>query len=200
MTQTQITNVHEFYTLRKDVGVAIVLVTALALGLVLRMQTGNRMTVFRDSTTSFSIAYPTTWGASESLTDALIKVQDPETNSPFKATLRVETRDIDSANPPTLQQLVDRRVDLNGALTGYHFLSSDSATVGGVKAMKQEFAYVVQPNDQPRRASLPVVVRAIEYIVLAKTHVFYITLAAPSTEFPDAGAQMNQIIQTAQVQ
>lgn len=200
MSQVQITNVHEFYTMRKDIGVAIVLVIALALGIILRLQTSSRMTVFSDQATSFSIAYPATWGASESLTDALIKVQDPETNSPFKTTLRVESREIDSTNPPTLQELVDRRVVTNGTLTGYHFLSSDSATVGGAKALKQEFAYVVQPIDQPRRASLPVVVRAVEYIVLAKSNVFYITLAAPSTEFTGVSTQMDQIISSVQVQ
>lgn len=198
MTQTH--PVHEFYTLRKDIGVAIVLALALFLGTILRMQTTTRTTTFQDQATAFSIAYPTTWGASDSLTEVLLKVQDPETNSAFKTTLRIEAREIDSANPPTLQQLVDRRVDANGALTGYHFLSSDNTTVGGAKAMKQEFAYVVQPNDQPRRASLPVVVRAIEYVVLAKNNVFYITLATPSTEFSSISTQLDQIIASIKVQ
>jgi hypothetical protein len=65
--------------------------------------------------------------------------------------------------------------------------------------MRQEYAYVVQPIDQPRRASLPVVVRAIEYIVLAKDSVYYITLAAPENEFAGARAEFEQMIQTVQI-
>ena len=104
------------------------------------------------------------------------------------------------ASPPTLQQLTDRRVAQRGALTGYHFLSSTPATVGGAKATRVEYAFVAQPIDQPRRASLPVVVQAIEYIVLGKANAYYLTLAAPENDFENAQAQMDQILKTVTVQ
>jgi hypothetical protein len=47
---------------------------------------------------------------------------------------------------------------------------------------------------------LPVVVQSIEYIVIGKENVFYITLAAPESDFADAQAQMEQIVQTVKVQ
>ena len=200
MIQTEHGTVYGQRFLRKDIGVAIVVLIALALGLLLRVQTANRVTIFLDKDTAFSITYPATWGSVESLQDVLLKVEDPQTNSAFKTTLAVETRDLDPQSPPTLQQLVDRRIAQRGALTGYHFLSSNPATVGGAKAMRQEYAYIVQPIDQPRRASLPVVVHAMEYIVIGKENVFYITLAAPEGEFADARAQMEQIVQTVKVQ
>jgi len=200
MIQTEHGTIYGQRFLRKDIGVAIVVLIALALGLLLRMQTVNRATIFQDKDTAFSITYPATWGSVESLQDVLLKVEDPQTNSTFKTTLAVETRDLDPQSPPTLQQLVDRRIAQRGGLTGYHFLSSDPATVGGAKAMRQEYAYIVQPIDQPRRASLPVVVHAMEYIVIGKENVFYITLAAPEGEFADARAQMEQIVETVKVQ
>lgn len=192
--------VHEFYTLRKDVGVAIVVLVALALGWLLRVQTENRATVFQDTATRFRIAYPATWGTAESLMDVLLKVENPRTDSAFKTTLTVESRGIDPASPPTLQQLVDRRVAQHAALTGYHFLASEPTTVGGARALRQDYAYVVQPIDEPRRASLPVVVHAVEYVVVTQENVFYITLAAPDSDTTDATARLSEILQTVQVQ
>jgi hypothetical protein len=200
MIQTEHGTIYGQRFLRKDIGVAIVVLIALALGLLLRVQTANRVTIFLDKDTAFSITYPATWGSVESLQDVLLKVEDPQTNSAFKTTLAVETRDLDPQSPPTLQQLVDRRIAQRGALTGYHFLSSNPATVGGAKAMRQEYAYIVQPIDQPRRATLPVVVHAIEYVVVGKENAFYITLAAPEGDFADARAQLEQIVQTVKVQ
>jgi hypothetical protein len=200
MIQTEHGTVYGQRFLRKDIGVAIVVLIALALGLLLRVQTANRVTIFLDKDTAFSITYPATWGSVESLQDVLLKVEDPQTNSAFKTTLAVETRDLDPQSPPTLQQLVDRRIAQRGALTGYHFLSSNPATVGGAKAMRQEYAYIVQPIDQPRRATLPVVVHAIEYVVVGKENAFYITLAAPEGDSADARAQLEQIVQTVKVQ
>jgi hypothetical protein len=192
--------VYGFRLLRKDVGVAIVLGIALTLGLLLRVQVTSRTTTFKSADVPVSITYPATWSSVESLQDVLLKVEDPQANSPFKTTLAVESRDLDPQNPPTLEQLVDRRVAQRGSLTGYHFLSGDPATVGGAKSTRLEYAYVVQTIDQPRRASLPTVVHAIEYIVIGRLNAYFITLAAPENEFADAQAQMDQIIRTVTVQ
>jgi hypothetical protein len=200
MIQTEHGTIYGQRFLRKDVGVVIVVLIALTLGFLLRAQSANRVTTFQDKETAFSITYPVTWGNVESLQDVLLKVEDPQTNSAFKTTLTIETRDLDPTSPPTLQQLADRRIAQRGALTGYHFLSSNPATIGGAKAMRQEYAYVVQPIDEPHRASLPVVAHAIEYIVVGKENVFYITLVAPESDFADARAQMEQIVQTVRVQ
>lgn len=199
MIQTETGTIYGQRFLRKDIGVAIVVGIALVLGIVLRMQATNRTTLFKDNDTGFALTYPATWGSAESLQTVMLKVEDPRTDSAYKTNLTIELRDLDPLSPPTLQQLVDRRVAQRGALTAYHFLSNFPATVGGAKAERIEYAFTVQPIDQPRRASLPVVVRAQEYIVVGKTSVFYISLAAPENEFAKARAQMDQIIQTVQV-
>lgn len=184
----------------KDVGVCLVLVAALALGWLLRTSIDNRTTVFQDNNTGFSVAYPATWGTSDSLKQLMLKVENPATVSAFKTSLTVDRRGLDTQNPPTLPQLVDRRVAQQGTLTGYHLLSSEEATVSGLKAMRQEYAYVVQPIDQARRASLPVVVHAIEYVVVAKDSAYYVTLAVPEADAADAARLMDGIIRTVKVQ
>ncbi len=192
---------YEIRKYRRDLSVAIVVIVALALGWLLREYTLSRTKVFRDETTQFQIAYPAGWSSAESLQDVVLKVENPETASTFKTNLTVEARDLDPQDPPTLQTLIDRRVAQRGALTGYHFLSDEAATVDSQKAQRLEYAYVVQPIDTPRRASLPVVVRAREYIVVAKDRVFYVTLAAPEGEWDSsASARMDQIIQSVKVQ
>ena len=79
-------------------------------------------------------------------------------------------------------------------------MSDAETAVDGAKGAVLEYAYVVQPIDAPRRASLPVVARAREYIVVGAERTYYITLAAPEAEFDGARARLDQIIQTVRLQ
>src|SRR5262245_32711915 len=192
-------NALRLHTLPKDVGVALAVLLALGLGLLLYLSVDGRTRIYQSADTPFRIAYPASWIDAESLQDVLLKVEDPRADSAFKTALTVESRELDPQSPPTLQTLLDRRVEQRSALTGYHFLSNQEATVGGEKAMQFEYAYTVQPIDEPRRASLPVVVVARDYIVAAQNRTYYILLAAPESEFERASALFDRIIQTVQV-
>lgn len=197
---TETATAYGFRTWPKDLGVLLIVAVALGLGLLLATQTTSRTRPYADSNSPLRLRYPAGWVETGSLQDVLLKVQDPLADSPFKTTLTVESRELDPQNPPTLQALLDRRVELRQSLTGYHFLANRETTVGGAKAMELEYAYVVQPIDEPRRAVLPVVVRAREVIVPAKDRAYYIALAAAANEFARASARLDQILATAQVQ
>jgi hypothetical protein len=186
--------------LPKDLGVAIVVLVALLLGLGMRFQVERRVKQFQDPNSPFRMSYPAAWGFADSLQDVLLKVEDPNTDSAFKTALTVESRELDLASPPTLQDLIDRRVEQRSGLTGYHFLANADATVDGAKSARIEYAYVVQPNDEPRRASLPVVVQAREYIIVGKDRTYYVTLSAPENAFAEASAQFERTIMTVQLQ
>ena len=155
--------------LGKDLGVAAVVIVALLLGWLLRSYTLSRTVAFQDSDSGLSLHYPAVWGVSDSLQDVALKVEDPFTDSAYKTNLTVETRELDPRNPPTLQEFVDRRVTQKGNLTGYHFIGEQDTTVDGEKARQITYAYTVQPIDQPRRVSLPVVVVAREGLRLKVT-------------------------------
>lgn len=199
MQASSATPVRSFHVFPKDMGVILTLIVALAIGWGMRLSVENRMAEFRDEATKFSLSYPVTWGKVESLKGSLVKLEDARAASVFKTSLSVDARALDPQNPPTLQTLVDRRVAQNGNLTGYHLIALNGATVAGAKAQRLEFAYVVQPIDQPRRASLPVVVHAIEYIIVGKDTAFYVSFAAAEEDFASASAQFDQIIQTVKV-
>ncbi|HWQ12710.1 MAG TPA: hypothetical protein VNL77_07920 [Roseiflexaceae bacterium] len=190
---------HAMRVLPKDIGVALVVLVALGLGLLLRLQTEGRSTTFQAAEAPFSITYPAWWGALEPEEGTLLSVEDPLAASTFKTTLTVEQRLLDPSDVPALQTLVDRRVEERATLTGYHFLDRGDATVDGAPAAVIEYAYVVQPIDQPGRAALPVVVHAREYIVVAGESTYYITLAAPEAEFADASARFDRMLQTVKV-
>jgi hypothetical protein len=186
--------------LPKDLGVAIVVLIALLLGLAMRLQVEGRVKQFQDPNSPFRMSYPAAWGFADSVQDVLLKVEDPSTDSAFKTTLTVESRELDPASPPTLQSLIDRRVEQRSGLTGYHFLSNADATVGEAKSAQIEYAYVMQPNDEPRRASLPVVVQAREYIIVGTDRTYYVTLNAPANAFEEASAQFERTLRTVQLQ
>lgn len=187
--------------LPKDLGVALVVLVALGLGGLLRHQVEGDTRVFQDQDSPFRIAYPATWSGAEALQDALLRVEDPRTDSAFKTTLTVESREIDPADPPTVQTIVDRRIAQHGeALTAYRLLANTDATVGGARGARIEYAYVVQPIDAPRRYSLPVVVQAREYVVVTRDRTYYITLAAPQHEYEGAVARFERSIEEVRVQ
>ncbi len=182
--------------LGKDIGVTIVVIVALLLGWLLRTMTLSRTIAYQDSETGFQLTFPAAWGVADSLQDVMLKVENPNTGSAYKTNLVVEARDLDPQNPPTLQDFVDRRVTQKSSLTGYHFIGEADGVVDGNKARQIVYAYVVQPIDQPRRVSLPVVGEAREVIVVGKERVYYITVAAPQDEFATASAQLDDIVKT----
>jgi hypothetical protein len=185
-----------FRTRTKDVGVAIVLLGALALGFVLMQVVSNRTKEFQDATTQFRIAYPANWTLAESLQQVLLKVEDPASNSTFKTALTIEARELDPTAPPSVQTLVDRRVEQRSALTAYHFISDNETSVHNQPARELRYTYVVQPIDTPRRAALPVVVIARDYIIRTPDRAYFITLAAAENEFDAASARLDRILQT----
>jgi hypothetical protein len=189
--------------LPKDLGVALVLLAALGLALLLRGQVEGRTTTFQAADAPFSISYPATWGSSlvaEQAPDILLTVEDPLTDSTFKTRLSVENTLLDPASPPDLATLVNRRIDTQDDRTGYHFIGQGETTVAGAPARQLEYAYVAQPIDTPGRPALPVVVHTREYVVQAGDAVYYITLAAPESEFAEASARFDRILQTVSVQ
>lgn len=193
-------SIRTFHTWNKDIGVGIVVALAMILGLVLQQVVVNRTQVYQEPNSPFQVEYPKMWTNAESLQEVLLKVENPATDSAFKTSLTVEARELDPSAPPTMQTLIDRRVEQRGALTGYHFISNSETTVDGAPAQELRYTYVVQPIDTPRRVSLPVVIIARDYIALTPTRSYYITLAAPENEFEQASATMDRIMKSVNLQ
>ncbi|MCC7161419.1 MAG: hypothetical protein IT331_02915 [Anaerolineae bacterium] len=193
-------DIRDFQTLKKDIGVAIVVFVALALGYLLSQVVINRTKLYQEPSSPFQLAYPAGWTNAESLQEVLLKVEDPTAASAYKTTLTVEARDLDPTAPPTMQQLIDRRVEQRSQFTAYHFISNAETTVAGAPAQELRYTYVVQPIDTPRRVSLPVVVVARDYIILTPDRSYYLTLTAPENEVDRANARMEAILKSVKLQ
>jgi hypothetical protein len=187
-------------TVPKDVGVAILVVVALALGWLLRSQVEGRTHSFTSANPPLTMSYPATWRNTASLDGALLRVENAQTASAYKTNMTIDSRELDPASPPTLQELVDRRIVQHGNLTGYHLLSSAERDIQGARSGVLDYAYVVQPIDTPRSASLPVVVHAREYVVPTKDRTYYFTLAAPESEFARASEEFDRSVEGAKLQ
>lgn len=183
-----------------DIGVAIIFALCLLSGFLVMRSATLRSATFQDELSPLRFSYPATWQSADTLQDVTLSVADPTTPSAFKTRFSVEQRELDPNAPPTLQTLLDRRVEQRQALLGYHFLDEAETMVGGARAMVSEYAYVAQPIDGARRAVLPVVVQAREYIVVAGNQSYYFTLAAPEREFVAARRQLDRIIESVVVQ
>lgn len=188
------------HTLPIDLGVAAVVLIALALGLGLRAQNTGRTTTFQDKNSPLRVSYPASWGSAMSLQEgALLKVEDPLTSSAFKTNLTVETRDLDLASPPDLPSIVNRRIDQHAALTAYTLLGSVPTTIDGVAGQMLTYSYVARPLDAPQLDALPVVVVAREDIVIDSNRTTYITMAAPEVAAQQANDQFNAIIDSVKI-
>jgi hypothetical protein len=180
-----------------DIGVAVVVAAALVLALFMRLQTQSRMNMFQDEETGFRISYPVNWSNAATLQQVMLNVADPLTPSTVKTTLTVEQRGLDPAAGLSLSDLVNLRVEEHGDLNSYQFISEAETTVDGEQARQMEYAYVAQPLGGPRRAAVPVVLMAREYMVVAGDQLYMITLAAPEAEFDRSQATFDRIIQSA---
>ncbi|MBC8160927.1 MAG: hypothetical protein H7Z42_06875 [Roseiflexaceae bacterium] len=181
-----------------DLGVGLLALAALLAALLLRGSVEGQTQQFSSDQVPLRFRYPSSFVEVGTLDAPLLAVENPLTVSPFKTALVVENRELDATTPPALEELVNRRIDDRTALTGYHFLASGPTTVAGAPAFLIEYAHVIQPIDEPRRASMPVVVRNREYVVLVEGQSYYFTLAAPEDEFARASRQFDGVIASVQ--
>jgi hypothetical protein len=187
------------WLLRQDVAIALVVLVALALAGLLRLRVEGATATYREPDSPFSIAYPATWSVVEPPAGMLLQAENPRADSAFKTTLTVERRDIDTAAPPTLQTLIDRRIAQRGELTAFTLLANEEATVDGLRGARLDYAYVARPIEGPRRSAVPVVVRVREYVVVAADRAYSIGLAAPEDGADEAFARFERTIEEAKV-
>ena len=165
---------------RADLLVALVVVFALALGWVYKSSLATRTTRAADPNSQFSLAIPSHWLTHESDSeDTFLVAENPNADSVYKSAVTGQSFLLDPQSPTALDTLTDGLILRHGEeLTGYHLLDIQSRMIGGAEARVVEYAYVVQPIDQPFRASMPVVVRAFEYLIYTPTEYWLLTFTA----------------------
>ncbi len=190
-------------------------ILALIVGWVLKASIQGQTATFASET--LSVRYPVDWllGKDE---DTLFTVTDPDSLSTFKTTFstRVEPLEevkeeeyvfkvegVDASVKPlgevtglnaAANRLVMRR---NKQLKEYNVLSARETTLMGWEALAIEYAYVDSPRAGWATApSLPVVVQAVDTVIVKDDQVYVFTYAADANIFAQEKGTLASILES----
>jgi hypothetical protein len=166
--------------------VVLTFLLALAGGWLLKTGTEGRSVSFVSPDGRLALSYPAGWTRASVLArGVLLDVFDTQAGSLFPARLRVQARP--AAASATLHDLaVLAALDRGNALREYRELSNTETVVGGQRALKVEYAYVADPPSGAGAATLPIVVRGTDTLVLAGDRLVVIS-SLRQTEDSSAG-------------
>lgn len=186
---------------RADLLVALVVALALAAGWLFKSSLTSRTTVVTDPNSQFKAAIPSYWSTRESdSADTFLAAENPNAPSTFKSSVLGQSFLLDPENPTALDALVDRLVQQHGdTLIGYHLLDIRAQNVAGAEARVVEYAYIVQPIDQPFRASVPVVVHATDTLIYTPKEYWLLTLAADERLYAKEQPNFDRIVASVQL-
>jgi len=181
---------------RADLLVALVVIIALAIGWFYKESALSRMTPTTDPNSSFGVSLPSFWLTHElESVDTFLSAENPRADSVYKSTVTGQSFLLDPDNPTTPDTIVGRLVQRHGdELLGYHLLDIRDDTVGGAETRIVEYAYVVQPIDQPFRAAVPVVVHAFDYVIYTPTEYWILTFTADEQLMAKEQKSLEQIV------
>jgi hypothetical protein len=166
--------------LRADALVALVVIAALTTGWVYKNSLLSRTTLAVDPASQFALRLPSHWSTTESdSADTFLTAENPRAGSIYKTAIVGKTFLLDETDPASLDTLVDQLIKQHGdELLGYHLLDAYPKTIAGAEGRVIEYAYVVQPIDQPFRAAVPVVVHAYDYVIYTPKEYWVVTLTS----------------------
>ncbi len=165
---------------RADVLVAIVVVAALVGGFVYWQSLSGQTTRVTDSFSGFSMSIPNQWTVQQDpSSDTFITASNSRADSSYKSSISGQSFAIDTDNPATLDDIVDRLIQQRGdELMAFHLLDDQPTTVAGAQARAVSYAYVTRPIDDPFSDAPPVVVIATEYVIYTANEYWVVTLVA----------------------
>jgi len=181
---------------RSDLLVALAVVVALTVGWFYKESLLSRTSQAVDQASQFALSLPSHWLTTETeAADTFITAENPRADSIYKTALIGKTFLLDETAPASLDTLVDQLIQQHGdELLGYHLLDTYPATISGAEARVIEYAYVVQPIDQPFRAAVPVVVHAYDYVIYTPKEYWVVTLTSDEQLQPKEQKTFAQIV------
>ena len=186
---------------RSDALVGAVVLLALVIGWVYRGSLLNQTKRLTDDVSGLQLDVPATWISALDKTTAIdLAVVNPRAASAYKTQLALYSRVLDPDNPAPLDGVIDRLIERHTAdLDSYQLLAVDNRTVQGADSAVLEYAHVVNPIDDPFRASVPVVVHVVEYVIYTPTQYWVLTLSADEQAYAATAATFEKIVQSVQL-
>ena len=181
---------------RADLLVALVVVVALIIGWSYKNSLLSQTTQAVDPASQFAVSLPSHWSTTESDSpDTFLTAENPQAASIYKTGAVGKTFLLDETSPASLDTLVDQLIQQHGdELIGYHLLDTYPKPIAGAEGRVIEYAYVVQPIDQPFRAAVPVVVHAYDYLIYTPKEYWIVTLTSDEQLQPKEQKTFEQIV------
>jgi hypothetical protein len=175
--------------------VVVVVVVALLLGWALKGWVQGQTVSFTSDDGVVSLSYPDRW-LEQIDKEALVTASDVRAEGAFKPFFSLRVREMDPGRPLTESDLlVALSLDRAEGLTAYRVLSVGQGTVGGLEASSVEYAYVAEPAGGIQ-ASVPVVVEAIDWVVIRESKAYILTFAAMADRFAEEEGAFNSILRS----
>lgn len=159
----------------------IVALTALALGFALRSRALNATTRYENRQAGIAASYPQNWLLDEGSGSMVLRVQDPAA-IPFKTTLEIALLPVGpDAHPADIPDLLN--MTRARTLATYRPLEIVPVRLAnGQQGLQMQYAYVAS-EENPFLQSVPIVVRAVDIIVLRSNQALIITYRADAQSF-----------------
>jgi hypothetical protein len=167
--------------------VFLVVAIALLAGWFLKMSIEGRSETFTGG--NLSISYPASWVREGSAPDQglALKASNLHSTSLYRPNVAIQLTQAAPALPGTEDQLTPTVTTWtfgnSQKLANYRVLGTEKVEVTGQPASRVDYTYVSEPIASPYRRALPVVVEAVDYIILYGDSAYVVTLAADAQQF-----------------
>lgn len=176
-----------------ELAVVVMVGVALMLGWAMKAWVRGQTVSFTSDDGALSLVYPADW-LEQIDKHALLSVSDVRGGGGFKPTFSVSTREMNPDFPLTAHDLVVtlsvRRAE---ELTAYRILSRDLGIVDGIPASKVSYAYVTEHTGVLEQG-LPVVVQAVDWVLIHDKKAYVLTFAASAESFAEEEGTFNAIL------
>lgn len=177
---------------------ALVIVMLVA-GFLIKGSTEGKMEAF--SSGGVSLEYPAGWSASTpEMEGQLLNASDPFSAAGFSTGMQVWQVPVSSIgrNLPGLEDIAFAWTNQRSSqFESFSALNTTPATVDGKAAISVEYAYVAKPNTA---TSLPVVVHAVDVLVLQGETLHVVSFAAEAQAFEASAGTWQNILKSVKIQ
>jgi RsiW-degrading membrane proteinase PrsW (M82 family) len=183
-------------SLRRDAVVIVTIVLALIAGLTLKSLVLHQRVTFTDADAHLSLQYPAWWALSQQK-GQLLSVQDLRSQDAFKPTFSVEIRELEpETTRPVQEMVVPFTVERGQELTGYRVLEIAETRIDGEDAAQITYIYVDYGAESHLQSALPVVVKAVDVLVIHQGKLYAFEAAAPAATFAQQSSTLDDILKS----
>ncbi|MBK9093429.1 MAG: hypothetical protein IPM84_11780 [Anaerolineae bacterium] len=167
---------------RNDWALAITALIALLVGLVLRVVITTQTSTYTIPGAA-NIVYPTNWVADTTTGENLFSVSNPRSGSTFPSHMALVSAPL-AADNTLSDAAIQWTLDLSSSREHFRNLSSQTMSAAGTDGVKISYAYVADVGGSSR-SQLPVVVQAIDTLMLVNGQLYVLRYEADATVYND---------------